>query len=160
MGASELNLRPPEKRYVRAMDDAMTVRPFRRSDGEAVIRLWAEGGLLKPWNDPGKDIERKLTTQPELFLVGEHCGEVVATVMAGFDGHRGWIYYLAVAPEHRHKSFGRQVVTEAERRLLELNCPKVNLMVRTGNEQVIEFYRRLGYTRDEVINLGKRLVED
>lgn len=138
----------------------MEIRPFELRDEEAVVELWRSGDLLRPWNDPYKDIGRKLSEQPELFLVGELEREIVATAMAGFDGHRGCVYYLTVAAEHQGKSLGRQMMAEVERLLLVRGCPKVNIMVRSSNEPVLEFYRRLGYVQDEVVNLGKRLIED
>ncbi len=138
----------------------MHIRMFRPSDEQAVIRLWEGCGLTRPWNDARQDIARKLTEQPELFLVAL-CGDVVVgTAMAGFDGHRGWVYYLAVAPEHRQRSYGRQLMREVERRLLERGCPKLNLQVRAANPEALEFYRRLGYDQDEVVSLGRRLIED
>jgi ribosomal protein S18 acetylase RimI-like enzyme len=136
------------------------IRPFRRGDTEAVVALWRGAGLVVPWNDPHLDIERKLTVQPELFLVGESGGTVVATAMAGFDGHRGWVNYLAVDDARRGEGLGARLMAEAERLLSELGCPKLNLQVRSSNAGVIEFYRRLGYQVDEVASLGKRLIPD
>lgn len=138
----------------------MKIRGFRRADTKAVVALWRACGLTRPWNDPHKDIERKRSEQPELFLVGTIDGKIVASAMAGFDGHRGWIYYLAVAPKHQRKSLGRTLMQEVERLLLERGCPKINLQVRSSNAEVIEFYRRLGYLQDEVTSLGKRLIPD
>lgn len=138
----------------------MEIQSFDPSDEDAVVRLWQECGLTRPWNDPRKDIERKLSEQPELFLVGKVAGDVIATAMAGFDGHRGSVYYLAVAPEFQHRSCGRRLMDEVERRLVARGCPKVNLLVRTVNRDVMDFYRRLGYAQNEVLSLGKRLVED
>lgn len=138
----------------------MDVRPFQPDDEEMVVELWQRCGLTRPWNDPRKDIARKLSEQPELFLVGIVDGEVVATAMAGFDGHRGWVYYLAVAPEHQRKSYGRALMQEIERLLTARGCPKINLQVRTSNTAVIEFYRSLGYAQDEAVSLGKRLIPD
>lgn len=138
----------------------MKIRVFRSSDEAAVVALWQECGLTRPWNDPHADIARKLAEQPELFLVGTVGAELVATAMAGFDGHRGWVYYLAVAPGRRKQSYGRALMQEAERLLMERGCPKLNLQVRASNAGVVEFYRRLGYVQDEVLSLGKRLVHD
>jgi ribosomal protein S18 acetylase RimI-like enzyme len=115
---------------------------------------------VRPWNDPHKDIARKLARQPELFLVGKQGAEVIATAMAGYDGHRGWVYYVAVAPDCRKKSYGRQLMREVERRLIDLGCPKINLQVRTSNRATIDFYRSLGYVRDEAVSLGRRLIPD
>lgn len=138
----------------------MHIRTFELSDEAAVIQLWKRCGLTRPWNDPRKDIARKLTEQPELFLVGVCGEEVVASAMAGFDGHRGWVYYLAVAPEYQRRSCGRQLMGEVERRLRERGCPKLNLQVRSSSAEVLAFYRKLGYVQDEVVSLGRRLIED
>lgn len=139
----------------------MQIRPFTPSDTEAVIALWHTVGLTRPWNDPAKDIERKSTTQPELFLVAiDGDGALVGTAMVGYDGHRGWVHYLAVSPAQQGGGLGRQLMTEAERLLTELGCPKINLMVRTGNDRVIGFYEALGYGTDEVALLSKRLIPD
>jgi ribosomal protein S18 acetylase RimI-like enzyme len=140
--------------------DSMKIRPYRPADEHAIVALWRECGLTRPWNDPHKDIARKLTQQPDLFLVGTLGDEVVASAMVGFDGHRGWVYYLAVAERHRQRSFGRALMQEAERLLVERGCPKLNLQVRSTNAGVIEFYRRLGYVQDETVSLGKRLIPD
>lgn len=143
-----------------------TLRAFDRADTESVVALWTEAGLTRPWNDPRRDIERKLAVQPELFLVAEddasHHDEprIVGTAMAGYDGHRGWLYYLATADSHRHRGIARSLVLEAERLLLEMGCPKVQLMVREGNDGVLGFYDRLGYERFSVSNTGKRLIVD
>lgn len=138
----------------------MIVRPFELTDETAVIALWERCGLTRSWNDPRKDIRRKLDVRPDLFLVGVFEGRVVASVMAGYEGHRGWINYLAVSPEHQRKGLGRIMMAEAERRLQEAGCPKINLQVRSANTAVIEFYRRLGYGVDDVVSMGKRLVHD
>ena len=138
----------------------MKIRAYQPADEAAIVALWKECGLTRPWNDPYKDIARKLTEQPELFLVGTLGGEVVASAMVGFDGHRGWVYYLAVAERHRKHSLGRALMQEAERLLIERGCPKINLQVRSSNAGVVEFYRRLGYSVDETVSLGKRLIPD
>jgi ribosomal protein S18 acetylase RimI-like enzyme len=136
------------------------IRQFEPSDGPEVIALWRESGLTVPWNDPKKDIGRKHSAQPELFLVGVDGTRVVASMMVGYDGHRGSIFYLAVIPELRRRGIGRQMVEEAEKRLKAVGCPKVNLLVRSSNQSVIEFYRRLGFSVDDVVNLGKRLEKE
>lgn len=143
-----------------------TIRAFERRDADAVIELWRDAGLTRPWNDPHQDIERKLKVQPELFIVADAPGvqdrpaRVVGTVMAGYDGHRGWLYYLATASEFRGCGIGRALVAEAEQLLLEMGCPKVQLMVRPDNATVLGFYDQLGYQRFDVVNAGKRLVSD
>ena len=138
----------------------MQIRVFEPGDEAAVIALWQQCGLTRPWNDPHRDIARKLTEQPELFLVGTRDDTLIATAMAGFDGHRGWVYYLAVAPAHRGRSYGRMLMQEAERLLIERGCPKLSLLVRSSNAQAVEFYRKLGYTQDDVVSLGRRLIHD
>jgi ribosomal protein S18 acetylase RimI-like enzyme len=138
----------------------MRIRRFERADEAAVVALWEECGLTRSWNDPLKDIARKLAVQPELFLVGVTDGAVMASVMAGYEGHRGWMNYLAVAPRFRGRGLGRALVEHVERLLLERGCPKVNLQVRATNLEAVAFYRRLGYAQDESISLGKRLIVD
>jgi ribosomal protein S18 acetylase RimI-like enzyme len=138
----------------------MEIRPFDLADEPAVIALWEQCGLTRPWNDPHKDIRRKLQVRPDLFLVGVLDGVVVATVMAGYDGHRGWISYLGVHPDHQRKGLGRALMVEVERLLALAGCPKINLQVRSSNQAVIAFYRRIGYALDDVVGMGKRLEHD
>lgn len=138
----------------------MQIRAFQPSDTSAVILLWKECGLVRPWNDPQKDIQRKLAIQPDLFLVGLIEQKLVATVMAGYEGHRGWINYLAVAPDYQRQGIGQVILTQAETLLREMGCPKISLQIRSANRQVIEFYQRLGYGIDDVVSLGKRLEHD
>ena len=140
--------------------EQLTIRPFEPADEAAVIALWARCDLIRPWNDPQKDIQRKLAAQPDLFLVGARGGAVVASVMAGYDGHRGWLNYLAAAPELRGQGLGRAMVAAAEERLRALGCAKINLQVRRSNADVIAFYERLGYSTDDVLSMGKRLEHD
>ena len=139
------------------------IRPFRRDDTEAVVALWHAAGLVVPWNDPYLDIERKLSVQPELFLVvadGGADGVVVGAAMVGYDGHRGWVNYLAVDESRRGEGLGARLMAEAERLLVERGCPKLNLQVRSTNAGVIEWYRSLGYAPDHAVSLGKRLIPD
>jgi ribosomal protein S18 acetylase RimI-like enzyme len=138
----------------------MLLRAYQSQDEAEVVALWERCGLTRPWNDPRKDIARKLTVQPELFVVLVVEGAIAGTVMAGYDGHRGWMNYLAVAPERQHRGYGRALVEHAERALRELGCPKLNLQVRSSNASVLEFYRRLGYLQDDVVSLGKRFEQD
>jgi ribosomal protein S18 acetylase RimI-like enzyme len=138
----------------------MEVRPYQATDQAAVIALWQACGLTRAWNDPAKDIARKMTVQPELFLVGTVNGGVMASVMAGYEGHRGWVNYLAVSPDHQKKSHGRVLMQAVERLLLARGCPKINLQIRTTNEAVIAFYKRLGYLQDDALSFGRRLIPD
>ena len=139
---------------------ALVIRTFARRDEDAVVALWRAAGLTRPWNDPHADIARKLAVQPELFLVGELDGEIIASAMAGYDGHRGSVYYLAVSPDHQRRGHARALMAEVERRLEAIGCPKINLMVRRDNTGVLGFYRRLGYDEQSVAVLGRRLIED
>ena len=138
----------------------MLIRPFNAADEAAVIELWQQCGLTRSWNDPHKDIKRKLQVQSEWFLVGEFERQIVASVMAGYDGHRGWVNYLAVSPDQQGQGWGRQLMAEVERLLATAGCPKINLQVRSSNQAVIAFYQRLGYGIDDVVGLGKRLEYD
>ena len=138
---------------------ALQIRSYQPADEEAVVALWRDCDLLR-WSDPRKDIARKLKVNPEWFLIGELDDEIVATCMVGYEGHRGWINLLAIAPLHQRSGFGRALLTEAERLLRLAGCPKINLLVRTSNSEVIAFYQRLGFKIDDVVGMGKRLEAD
>ncbi len=138
----------------------MHIRPFCEPDTSSVVALWRACDLLRPWNDPWKDIKRKLAVQRELFLVGELDSDIVASAMAGYDGHRGWINYLAVAPSCRRQGLAGMMVNALATKLAELGCPKLNLQVRAGNTDAVAFYRSLGFTEDATISMGKRLIAD
>jgi ribosomal protein S18 acetylase RimI-like enzyme len=137
---------------------SLHLREFLTSDELEVTALWREVFPdTPPWNDPAEDIRRKLAVQRDLFLVATEADRVVGTVMAGFDGHRGWVYYLAVSPSIRQHGIGRALMDEAERRLLAYGCSKVNLMVRGTNPAVVPFYESLGYRVEDRIAMGKRI---
>jgi len=136
------------------------VRVFKEADEARVIELWTFAGLVRPWNNPKQDIARKLKLQRELFLVAELQGVLVGTVMAGYEGHRGWVNYLAVDIGQRRRGIGTALMRDAERRLRLLGCPKINLQVRRENSDVQAFYAALGFKTDEVVSMGKRLEED
>ena len=138
----------------------LLIRPYQASDEAAIIRLWKRCDLTRSWNNPHLDIARKLKVNPELFLVGEIEGQVVASVMGGYEGHRGWINYLAVDPDWQGQGYGRAMMEAVETRLRALGCPKINLQVRTSNVDVIAFYEHIGYRMDDVVGMGKRLEED
>ena len=136
------------------------IRTFVEHDTEQVVALWQAVGLTRPWNDPYRDIERKLTVQPELLLVAHDGEALVGSVMAGYDGHRGWLYYLASDPARRGEGIARALVAEAESRLIAMGCPKVQLMVRPENEGARGFYEALGYEPFDTWATGKRLIAD
>ena len=138
----------------------MEIREFRREDEGATVGLWRRCGLVRPSNDPHKDIQRKLRVRPDLFLVGVVGDSVVASAMAGYEGHRGWLNYVAVDPSHQRRGLARLIVREAERLLLQSGCAKINLQVRTTNESAIAFWKRMGYSVDDVVSMGKRLEVD
>ena len=138
----------------------MNIRPFEPQDEEQVITLWKECNLTVPWNDPKKDIQRKLKVNPELFLVGVVDKNIIAAAMGGYEGHRGWVNYLAVSPSHQKKGYGRLMMEALETKLKAMGCPKINLQVRETNLAVIDFYKAIGYDVDHVIGMGKRLEKD
>ncbi len=133
------------------------IRRYAESDRDPVVALWRACGLVVPWNVPEEDIASKVAFQPELFFVAEREGRVVGAVMAGYEGHRGQINYLAVLPERRGAGLGRRLMDHAEAALREIGAPKINLQVRGKNREVIAFYEALGYRVDDTVNLGKRL---
>jgi ribosomal protein S18 acetylase RimI-like enzyme len=135
----------------------LAIRTYRAGDLDAVVALWNAAGLTRPWNDPERDIARKLTVQPELFFVGESEGKLIASAMAGDDGHRGWVYYVAVHPDARRRGHARSLMQHVEQALRARGCAKLNLQVRADNAQALGFYERLGYTREERVDFGKRL---
>jgi ribosomal protein S18 acetylase RimI-like enzyme len=139
---------------------SIEIRPIRPDETEAVVALWEACDLIRHWNDPRKDIERKLRVDPDLFLVAVEGELVVGVVMAGYEGHRGWINYLAVDLGRRRQGLGKRLMAAAERLLAERGCPKINLQVRSENADVIAFYGAIGYQKDDVVSLGKRLMDD
>jgi ribosomal protein S18 acetylase RimI-like enzyme len=120
----------------------MEIRTFKIDDESDVVQLWRDCGLTVPHNDPVKDIKRKIDLQPELFLVGVKSGRVIVSITAGYEGHRGWLNYLAVSADMRGRGIGRQMVQKAEKLLRSLGCPKINLHVRSSNVETISFYRK------------------
>jgi len=142
------------------MTSLMKIRPFQKADRDAVIDLWIQCGLVVPHNDPVRDIERKMKVNPEWFLLGEIDGQVAATCMVGYEGHRGWVNYLAVRPDLQRRGLGKQIMAHAERLLRGAGCPKINLQIRSGNRKVIRFYETIGYREDPVVSMGKRLEPD
>ena len=138
----------------------MLIRPFKPSDEPAVIALWHTCALTRVWNNPSLDITRKLSVNPELFLIGEEDDQIIASAMFGYEGHRGWVNYLAVHPSHQRKGYATQLMHRGEQLLRDAGCPKLNLQVRSTNASTLAFYESLGYKNDEVISLGKRLISD
>lgn len=139
---------------------SITVRTYEPNDEVALVQLWRLCGLTRPWNDPNADIYRKLDGQSDWLLVAVSERQLVGSVMVGYDGHRGWINYLAVAPDHQQTGIGRMLMTDAESRLRRIGCPKINLQVRGSNHDAIAFYEAIGFQQDDVVSFGKRLVQD
>lgn len=138
----------------------MQIREFEDQDTGDVIELWRQCDLTRAWNDPHKDIFRKCSVGRELFLVGTVNKEVMATIMGGYEGHRGWINYLAVGVQHQRQGYGRLLVEALEQRLLSCGCPKINLQIREGNDAVMAFYESLGFANDKAVSYGKRIIPD
>ncbi len=138
----------------------MEIRPFKIEDQAAVIELWDRCGLIRPQNDPIKDIQRKLNIQPDCFLLGVEDGTIIASAMYSYDGHRAWVNYFGVDPDHQRAGHGKALMAEIERRVRPLGCPKINLQVRAENTAAIEFYKRCGFATDDVMSMGKRLEID
>jgi len=139
---------------------SLLIRPFKEGDEEALVSLWKTCKLTVPWNNPYKDIARKLKVQAELFLVGYLDDKLIASVMAGYDGHRGWINYFAVHPDFQARGYGKQLMDNVEKGLRKLGCPKINLQIREGNDKVFSYYQKLGFVEEKRINMGKRLEDD
>jgi ribosomal protein S18 acetylase RimI-like enzyme len=135
----------------------MDIGPLPCSGRDAAIAPWREAGLVVPWNDPRADLERALSGPSSVVLAGTVKGSLVATAMVGHDGHRGWVYYLAVAPGAQGQGCGRAMMEACERWLADRGVPKLNLMVRANNEAVLGFYEALGYGRDDVVVMSRRL---
>jgi ribosomal protein S18 acetylase RimI-like enzyme len=138
----------------------MLIKPYIPEYENTVIELWQRCGLTVPWNNPTLDIERKTKVNPELFIIGLLDGRIIATAMGGYDGHRGWVNYLAVDPAYRRQGYGRQMMEAIEEKLLEKGCPKINLQIRGNNTEALAFYDKIGYKTDDVVSMGKRLIED
>jgi ribosomal protein S18 acetylase RimI-like enzyme len=135
----------------------LAITPIVDGDIEAVVALWQRCGLTRPWNDPASDIAFARRGENAAVLVGRHGGAIVATVMVGHDGHRGWFYYLAVDPDVQGRGFGRAMTQAAEAWLVERGIAKAQLMVRADNDRVRAFYEALGYGEQERILFAKWL---
>ncbi len=138
----------------------MKIIAYQPKYESAVIALWQKCDLTRPYNDPHKDIARKMKVDPDLFLVGLDGDNVVATAMGGYDGHRGWVNYLGVDPDYQRQGLGEQIMAAVEKALLARGCPKFNLLVRTENISAQKFYESIGFSRDDCVEMGKRLIPD
>ena len=139
----------------------LTIRSFTPDDEQEVIKLWKKVFPEAPaQNDPTKDIQIKLSVQSDLFLVALYDQMLVGTAMAGFDGHRGWIYYLAVDPDYRRKGIGTRLMKTVEEKLTNLGCPKLNLQIRADSHYVQAFYETIGYGVEDRISMGKKITRN
>jgi len=136
------------------------IAPLSLDDGPRAVALWERVGLTRPWNDPQADFARAVTGPPSTVLGASVDGELVGTVMAGFDGHRGWVYDLAVDPSHQGNGIGEALLNAAETFLVEAGAPKVELMVRRTNHAVVGFYERAGYAEEDVVVLARWLSQE
>ncbi len=137
----------------------LSISQFEEHHRAGLVALWKACALTRPWNNPDADIDRNLAHGLAL-LVAVVDETVVGSVMVGYDGHRGWVNYLAVAPSQRGSGLGRQLMNSAEEALLGVGCPKVNLQVRAGNDGAIAFYESIGYELELAQSMGRRLIED
>jgi len=138
-------------------EKGLALREAVAVDAPAVIALWQAVGLTRPWNDPTDDFHRALAAADAAILILAAADAVVASVMVGYDGHRGWIYYLAVAPAYRRQGHGGALMAAAETWLRQRGAPKLQLMVREDNEEALAFYETLGLERQKVVTLGRFL---
>ena len=141
-------------------ESSLLIRPFKEGDEEALVSLWNMCKLTVPWNNPYKDIARKLKVQSDLFLMGYLEDKLIASIIAGYDGHRGWINYFGVHPDFQGRGYGKQLMNNVEKRLRELGCPKINLQIREVNDKVLSYYQKLGFVEEKRINMGKRIEND
>ncbi len=128
----------------------MVIEELAESEAATAAELWSEAGLTRPWNDPLSDFRRAMVGPTSTVLGMKHEGDLVGTVMVGHDGHRGWVYYLAVKPSLRHKSIASSLMSAAEQWLRDLGVVKVQLMVRDENQQALGFFDKIGYEVNDV----------
>jgi len=137
---------------------ALHIRNFREADRVALMALWEACALTRPWNDPNADLDWAVTSRDAAVLIGTWNDAVIASIMVGHDGHRGWVYYLAVSPDRQARGHGREMMAEAELWLTARGAPKVQLMVRDGNAPGTDFCTALGHERQDVTVFGKWLT--
>ncbi|MGE5723367.1 MAG: GNAT family acetyltransferase [Sphingomonadales bacterium] len=135
----------------------VTIRPMEDRDRAGVVRLWQACALTRPWNDPDRDLTMAMESTDATLFVAEQGGAVIGSVMTGFDGHRGWIYYLAVAPDWQREGLGRRLFAAAEAWLKQRGAPKIQLMVREGNAAAARFYEAIGLEIQPVVTYGRWL---
>lgn len=133
----------------------MKIRTYKDSDKNLVISLWKKVfNPRKPHNNPKIAINMKIKQNDGLFFVAEENNQIIGTIIAGFDGHRGWLYSLALHPQHRRKGIGSKLVKKAIEELKKLGCLKVNLQINSDNDEVVEFYKKNGFIVEDRISMG------
>ena len=135
----------------------MTIHAADPAERDATVALWELAGLTRPWNDPVRDFDLALSNPGSTILLARDGGRLVGSVMVGFDGHRGWVYYLASNPDCRRRGIGRALMNAAEEWLRTRDCPKIQLMVRGDNQSARGFYDAIGYDIQDVVTIGRRL---
>ena len=136
------------------------ISTFENRYRSQVIDLWNQCNLIKSWNDPNKDINRKLKINDNLFLIVQFNEIIIGSAMGGYDGHRGSVYYLSVDPKYQNKGIGKILMKEIEKRLVAVGCPKINIFIRNSNIEVKEFYQSIDYEKQDSLVYGKRLIPD
>ena len=132
---------------------------YNKDYQKALIELWKKCNLIVPQNDPLEDIQNKIEFQPDMFLIALLNGKLIGSVMVGYEGHRGWLNYLAVSPDYQNRGYGRKLVEKAIAELQKLGCLKLNVQIRESNTSAVRFYERLGFRDDHVVSLGLRLKQ-
>jgi hypothetical protein len=143
----------------KAKTSALAIRPFKQKDRNALIALWEACGLTRPWNPPNRDIDYCLKSKHGAILIGDIDGAMVASVMVGHDGHRGWVYYVAADPRRQRKGLGGAIMAAAEDWLQQRGAPKCMLLIRADNKKVTRFYKSLGYDIEPRLVMSKRFAE-
>ena len=135
------------------------IATYNQNHQKALIELWRKCNLVVPQNDPTEDIQKKLEFQPDLFLIALLDSKLIGSVIVGYEGHRGWLNYLAVHPDYRNRGYGKKLVERAIAELEKLGCLKLNVQVRESNISAVRFYEHLGFRDDHVVSLGLRLKQ-
>jgi ribosomal protein S18 acetylase RimI-like enzyme len=140
-----------------SLEASLEISEIKDEDVEDIIQLWQRCDLLRAWNDPCHDVTLARRTPTSSILVGKKDGRIIASALAGFEGHRGWIYYVCVDPSVQRQGFGRAIMSAAEAWLRQRGAPKINLQVRFTNLAVLGFYDKLGYEYQKFAVMGKRI---
>lgn len=124
----------------------------------SIVALWEKTGLTRPWNDPTQDIQRALSAKSSTIFIAKNDHKIIGTAMAGYEGHRGWIYYLAVDPDYQKQGLGKKLYNTAEQWLKNQGAPKIQILIRADNQKVISFYEGLGFEKSSSLLMGKKIT--